>query len=52
MGQVLQLREVKEKLATLGLEPGSGSVPEFRSYIQEQATTWPRVVKAAGLKSE
>ena len=50
--RVLGLPDVREKLASLGLEPGGGTPAEFESYIRAETEKWTRVVKASGFKAE
>ena len=52
VNRMLQIPEVREKLAGAGLEPGGGSPSEFQAYIQEQGAIWTRVVKTSGFKVE
>ena len=50
--RVLGLPEVKEKLSSIGLEPGGGSPAEFQSFIRAETEKWTRVIKASGFKAE
>jgi tripartite-type tricarboxylate transporter receptor subunit TctC len=50
--RVLGLADVKEKLASIGMEPGSGTPAEFEAYIRAETEKWSRVIKASGFKAE
>jgi tripartite-type tricarboxylate transporter receptor subunit TctC len=50
--RVLGLPEVKDKLSSIGLEPGGGTPAEFQSYIRAETQKWTRVIKASGFKAE
>ncbi len=50
--RVLGLPDVKEKLSSIGLEPGGGTPAEFQSYIRAETDKWTRVIKASGFKAE
>jgi tripartite-type tricarboxylate transporter receptor subunit TctC len=50
--RVLGLPEVKEKLSSLGMEPGSGTPAEFEAFIRAETDKWKRVIKASGFKAE
>ena len=48
--KVLALPDVKDKLATLGLDPAPGSPEALASLIQAESVKWARVVKESGAK--
>ena len=50
--RILQLPDVKERMAQLGTLPVGGTPEEFGAYMKQQVETWHRVVKAAGSKVE
>lgn len=50
--KVLALPDVKEKLATLGLEPAPGTPEALAAVIQAETAKWARVVKASGAKAD
>ena len=50
--RVLGLADVKEKLSSIGLEPGGGTPAQFQSYIRAETEKWTRVIKASGFKAE
>lgn len=50
--KVLALPDVKEKLATLGLEPKPGTPEALTSLMQAETTKWAKVVKESGAKPD
>ena len=50
--KVLAMSEVKDRLLGLGYEPVGNTPTEFASFIRAELERWPRVIKAAGIKSE
>lgn len=50
--KVLAMNEVKDRLLGLGYEPVGNTPAEFASFIRAELERWPRVIKAAGIKSE
>ncbi|RYF40269.1 MAG: tripartite tricarboxylate transporter substrate binding protein [Comamonadaceae bacterium] len=50
--KVLALPDVREKLATLGLDPNPGTPEALMSLMQAETTKWARVVKESGAKAE
>ena len=44
--------DTKERFATLGIEPVSGTPEEFASYIQAQVVKWSAVAKSASVELE
>jgi tripartite-type tricarboxylate transporter receptor subunit TctC len=49
---ILSAADLKERLATLGAEPGSMSVDAFGRYVREEITKWTKVVKDSGAKED
>jgi tripartite-type tricarboxylate transporter receptor subunit TctC len=45
---ILSAADLKERLATLGAEPGSMSQEAFARYVREEITKWTKVVKDSG----
>ena len=45
---ILGAADLKERLATLGAEPGSMSTEAFARYVREEITKWAKVVKESG----
>ena len=45
---ILSAADLKERLATLGAEPGSMSTEAFARYVREEITKWAKVVKESG----
>ena len=50
--KVLALPDVKEKLATLGLDPAPASPESLAALIQAETVKWARVVKESGAKAD
>ena len=49
---VLALPEVKDRLASLGVEPTPMSAGEFTAFTREEVGKWTRLVKEAGIEAE
>jgi tripartite-type tricarboxylate transporter receptor subunit TctC len=52
VNRILQLPEVKERMAGLGLEPGGGSPERLRELVKREIVKWQNVVKMANIKAE
>lgn len=52
IARVLTLPDVKDKLATLGLEPNPGTPQALTELMQRETTKWAQVVKASGAKPD
>lgn len=50
--KVLAMPDVKEKLATLGLDPAPASPEALASLIQQETVKWARVVKESGARAD
>ena len=50
--KVLALPDVKEKLATLGLDAAPGTPEALATLIQAETVKWARVVKESGAKAD
>ena len=50
--RVLAMPDVKEKLATLGLEAAPGTPEQLASLVQSEMTKWAKVVKESGAKPD
>jgi tripartite-type tricarboxylate transporter receptor subunit TctC len=50
--RVMALPDVKEKLATLGLEVNTGSPDALMQFMQQETTKWAKVVKESGAKPD
>ena len=50
INRVLQLPDVKERMAGDGLEPVGGSPERFREVLSRDIAKWQKVVKIAGIK--
>jgi tripartite-type tricarboxylate transporter receptor subunit TctC len=49
---VLALPDVKERLATLGLDPAPGTPEALAVVIQAETVKWARVVKESGARAD
>jgi len=49
---VLQLPEIKEKFASLGLDANPGSPQQAAAFVEEEIARWTTVVKAANIQPE
>lgn len=50
--KVLQMPEVRTRLADLGMEPAGNSPEEFDEFIRAEIPKWSKVVKSAGIKAD
>jgi tripartite-type tricarboxylate transporter receptor subunit TctC len=50
INRVLQLPDVKERMAGEGLEPVGGSPERFRDVLKRDVAKWQKLVKTAGIK--
>jgi tripartite-type tricarboxylate transporter receptor subunit TctC len=51
VNRVLQLPDVKERMAGDGVEPVGGSPERFHEFLKRDVAKWQKVVKTAGIKS-
>jgi len=49
--RIVQLPDVKERMAGEGLEPAGGSPERFRDVLNRDVAKWRKVVSTAGIKS-
>ena len=52
INRILQLPEVKERMAGDGMEPAGGSPEHLREVIKRDIAKWRKVVRIAGIKPE
>src|SRR5688572_18974167 len=52
VNRVVQLQDVRDKLAAQGAEPLNGSVEQTAAYFRSEVDKWANVVRAAAIKSE
>jgi tripartite-type tricarboxylate transporter receptor subunit TctC len=52
INRVLQLTDVRARLAGDGVEPAGGSADRFREVLDRDVAKWQKVVKVAGIKPE
>ena len=50
--KALNAREMKERLAPMGIEPLGTTPAQFAAFLREELAKWGRVIKAAGIKPE
>jgi len=50
--KALAAPDVREKLATAGIEPGGGTPAAFAAFIQSEMVRWAKVAKDAGIQPE
>jgi tripartite-type tricarboxylate transporter receptor subunit TctC len=50
MNRVIQLRDVNERLRSIGADPVGGSAAEFAHYIRADTEKWAKVNKNAGIE--
>ncbi len=49
INQIVLLPDVKERLATQGMEPQAGSAAEFAGYVRKEVEKWAKIVKTVGI---
>jgi tripartite-type tricarboxylate transporter receptor subunit TctC len=52
VNKALASSDVREKLATSGIEPASGSAQQFADFIASEMQRWGQVAKTAGVQPE
>ena len=52
LNKVLDMPDVKKRLAELGATPAGGSPADMRSFVEAELKRWNAVVKASGAKAE
>ncbi|MES2562188.1 MAG: tripartite tricarboxylate transporter substrate binding protein [Pseudomonadota bacterium] len=52
LNKVIAAPDMKEKMATSGVEPLGGTPEQFRDYIRSESVRFGNVIKAAGIKGE
>ena len=52
MVKILNSPEVKERFASVGVEPVGSSPQELAAYIRSETAKWAKVIKQAGIKPE
>jgi tripartite-type tricarboxylate transporter receptor subunit TctC len=50
--RLLALAEVKQRFASVGLDPQGGTADQFEKYFLEEIAKWGQVVKTNGLQAE
>jgi tripartite-type tricarboxylate transporter receptor subunit TctC len=52
INRILELPEVKEQYAKMGLIPGGGTPHELDAFIRADIAKWSKVIKAAGIRPD
>ena len=52
INRLLQLPDVKERMAGLGVEPAGGTPEQLREHVKREIIKWQNVVKTAQIKAE
>jgi tripartite-type tricarboxylate transporter receptor subunit TctC len=52
LSKALEIPEVRERMATLGLEPRGGSPAEFEHFLKDDMAQWAKIVKETGLSPD
>lgn len=50
--RILNLPDVRSKFLDLGAEPSPMTVPQVTAWVQQEVSTWTRLVKEAGIQPE
>ncbi|MBC7781005.1 MAG: tripartite tricarboxylate transporter substrate binding protein [Proteobacteria bacterium] len=50
LAQVLALPDVRERLATLGVDPPTSELSDFRAFMLDETKRWERVIREAKVK--
>ena len=51
VAKLLRTADMKERMASAGIDPAGGPPAEFRDALKSDIERWQRVIKAAGIKS-
>jgi tripartite-type tricarboxylate transporter receptor subunit TctC len=51
VAKLLRTADMKERLASAGIDPAGGPPAEFRDALKNDIERWQKVIKAAGIKS-
>jgi len=49
VNEILAMPDVKQKMSSLGAQPGGGTPQEFADYVKAETEKWREVVQAAGI---
>jgi tripartite-type tricarboxylate transporter receptor subunit TctC len=50
INRILQLPDVKERLAALGIDAADSAPEQFQAFLKREIAKWQKVVKVAGIK--
>jgi tripartite-type tricarboxylate transporter receptor subunit TctC len=51
INRILQLPDVRERMAAAGMEPAGGSPERFREVLKRDVAKWKKVVNTANIKA-
>jgi tripartite-type tricarboxylate transporter receptor subunit TctC len=52
IGRIITLSDVKERFATLGLDPVGGTPEDFAQQLRAEGEKWAKLIRAANLKAQ
>ena len=52
LSRIVHSADIKERFATMGIEPVTGTPEQFAGYIREQVVKWSAVAKSSGVELE
>src|SRR5262245_2427094 len=52
IGRIITLPDVKERFATLGLDPVGGTPEDFAQQLRAEGEKWSKLIRAANLKAQ
>ncbi len=52
LSRIVHSADIKERFATMGIEPVTGTPEQFADYIREQVVKWSAVAKSSGVELE
>jgi len=50
VNRILQMPDVKEKIASLGMEPKGGSPEAFAGFVRDDWAFWDKIIKTLGIR--
>ena len=52
IGRIITLPDLKERFATLGLDPVGGTPDDFSNQLRAEGEKWAKLIRAANLKAQ
>jgi tripartite-type tricarboxylate transporter receptor subunit TctC len=52
INSILEEKDLKERLSSLGAETAGGTPQEFAAYVAREIPKWERIVKVSGARAE